>query len=57
MNVILLVYRPEGCAVEASFFSELSDLLDRLITVADPVMIVGDLNIRLDRPNDPASRR
>jgi len=43
--------------VEASFFSELSDLLDRLITTADPMMIVGDLNIRLDRPNDPASCR
>jgi len=43
--------------LEASFFSELSDLLDRLITTADPMMIVGDLNIRLDRPNDPASRR
>jgi len=38
-------------------FTELSDLPDRLITSADTVLIVGDLNIRLDRPNDSASRR
>jgi len=55
--VVLLIYRPGGCAVEASFFSELADLLDRLISSVEPVLIVGDFNIRLDRPNEAASRR
>ena len=54
---MLLIYRPGGCAVETTFFSELADLLDKLISSVDPVLIVGDFNIRLDRPNDPASRR
>ena len=40
-----------------SFFSELADLLDRLISSVEPVLIVGDLNIKLDCPNEAASRR
>ena len=51
---VLLIYRPTA---DASFFTELSDLLDRLMTLSDPVMIVGDLNIRMDRPDDPHCRR
>jgi len=55
--VVLLVYRPGSVAVDACFFTDLADLLDRLATFADPVMLVGDLNIRLDRSDDPMSRR
>ena len=51
---VLLIYRPGSRTVDASsFFTELSDLLDRLMTLSDPIMIVGDLNIRMDRPDDP----
>jgi len=39
------------------FFTDLADLLDRLATFVDPVMLAGDLNIRLDRSDDPMSRR
>jgi len=53
--VVLLIYGPGGCAVETSFFSELADLLDRLIS--SRVLFVGDLNVRLDRPNEATSRR
>ena len=55
--IVLLIYRPGSHAADASFFTELSDLLDRLVTFVDPIMVVGDLNIRLDRPDDPHSRR
>ena len=55
---VLLIYRPGSRTADAcSFFTELSDLLDRLMTLSDPVMIVGDLNIRMDRPDDPHCRR
>ena len=43
--------------VTMSFFDELSDVLDRVATVIDPVYIVGDVNIRLDRPDDPLTRQ
>jgi len=54
---VLLIYRPGSWADDASFFTELSDLLDRLMTLSDPIMIVGNLNIRMDRPDDPQCRR
>ena len=46
------VYRPGSATVTAAFFSELSDVLDRISTFAVPVLLVGDVNIRLDRPTD-----
>ena len=45
-----------SAAVSATFFDELSDLLDRLLaTVVEPVYVVGDCNIRSDRPDDSAA--
>jgi len=55
--VVLLIYRPGSVAADSGFFDDLADLLDRLVTFVDPLMIVGDLNIRLDRADDPACRR
>jgi len=55
--IVLLIYRPGSHAADAALFSKLSDLLDRLMTYSDPIMIVGDLNIRMDRPDDPLCRR
>ena len=46
------VYRPGSVTVTAAFFSELSDVLDCISTFAEPVLFVGDVNIRLDRPTD-----
>jgi len=39
-------------AVTSLFFDELSELLDRVATVNDALFIVGDLNVRLERPDD-----
>ena len=49
----MLIYRPGSEDVTTEFFTELSDVLDRLVTFVDPVLIVGDINIRLDRPTNP----
>ena len=53
----VVVYRPGSAAVTQSFFVELSDVLDRVMTYADPIYVVGDFNVRLDRPEDPTSRQ
>ena len=50
--LVAAVYRPGSVTVTASFFSELSDVLDCISSFAEPVLLVGDVNIRLDRPND-----
>ena len=53
--VVVVVYRTGP--VTSSFFAELSDVLDRVVTAVDPVYVVGDVNIRLDRTDDPSSRQ
>ena len=51
--VLLSVYRPGSSAVTASFLSELGDLLDRFSTFVEPLVLAGDINIRLERSTDP----
>ena len=41
---------------ESQFFDELSSLLDELATRSEPVIVAGDFNIRLDRPDNLHSR-
>jgi len=53
--VAVVVYRTGP--VTSAFFNDLSDVLDRIVTYADPIYVVGDVNIRLDRPDDPVSRQ
>ena len=53
--VAVVVYRTGP--VTSAFFNDLSDVLDRIVTYADPIYVVGDVNIRLDRPGDPVSRQ
>jgi hypothetical protein len=52
--VTVLIYRTGP--VTSAFFGELSDVLDRVATFVDPIYVVGDVNIRLDRVDDPLSR-
>ena len=51
--VVGLVYRPGSEAVTSTLFGEWSDVLDRLSTFVDPIFVVGDVNIHLERPTDP----
>jgi exonuclease III len=50
--VTAVIYRPGSAAVTATFFDELSDLLDRLATLVEPIYVVGDCNVRTDLPDD-----
>ena len=51
--LVVVLYRPGSAAVTTCFFAELTDLLDRVSTYADPVVLAGDLNLRLERQCDP----
>ena len=51
--VAAVVYRPGSSPVSAAFFTELADVLDRLSTFVDPVVLAGDVKIRLERTTDP----
>ena len=53
--IVLVVYRPGSSAVTASFYAELGEVLDRLSTFVDAVVLAGDVNIRLERKSDPQS--
>ena len=53
--LVVVIYRPGSSPVTASFFTELSDVLDRLSTSTDPLILAGDVNIRLERSSDPGT--
>ena len=50
---VIVMYRTGPVA--APFFTELSGVLERAVSSAELIYVVGDLNIRLDRPDDVAS--
>ena len=54
---MLLLYRPGSAAISAAFFEELSSILDQLATPDAPLIVAGDVNIHLERPDEPYSRR
>lgn len=54
---IVVIYRPGSDAVTPAFFDDLSDVMECVAGHVAPTYIVGDLNIRLDRCDDPNSRR
>ena len=49
---IVVIYRPGSTAVTRKFFEELAVVLDRVAIFREPIFVVGDLNIRLDRDDD-----
>ena len=48
--IVVVLYRPE--AVQQKFFDELADVLDRCATYQMPIYVVGDFNVRFDRPDE-----
>jgi len=56
-SVVVLIYRPGSEAVTSAFFDDLSEMFDRVAGYCDPVYIVGDLNVRLDRTDDASSQQ
>ena len=49
---MVVIYRPGSIAVTQKFFDELAAVLDRVAVFQEPIYVVGDLNIRLDRDDD-----
>jgi len=47
---------PGSEATSTAFFTEMSDVLDRLSTLIEPVYVVGDVNVHFERADDPAAR-
>ena len=43
------IYRPGSAATSVLFFTELSNVLDRLATFVEPILLTSDINIRLER--------
>jgi hypothetical protein len=54
---IVVIYRPGSAAVQSTFFEELAAVFDGIATHQEPVFVVRDLNIRLDRSDDPHARQ
>ena len=54
--VLAVLYRPGSTQITQSFYDELESLLDVLSTISTLCAITGDLNVRLDRPDDPPCR-
>jgi hypothetical protein len=48
-SIVIVIYRPGLEAIQSAFFYELGDLLECIATFAEPIYIVGDFNVRLDR--------
>jgi len=49
----VVAYNPGSMLVQQLFFDELATVLDRFATHQKPFYVVGDFNVRLDRPDDP----
>jgi len=54
--VVAVIYRPGSASVSTTFFAEMTDVLDRLSAFINPVYVVDDINVQLERPDDPAAR-
>jgi hypothetical protein len=54
---IVVIYRPGSVAVQSTFFDELVAVFDVIATHQEPVFVVGDLNIRFDRSDNPHARQ
>ena len=55
-RVAVPIYRPPSASVSTSV-SELSDILDPVVTFSDPLFVVGDVNIHMERDDDPDKRQ
>jgi len=51
--VIVVIYQPGSQTVMTAFFDDLSKILDCVAGYNEPTYIVSDLNILLDRQDDP----
>ena len=55
--VLLTLYRPGSDHVSSVFFDELGCILESIVALSTPIVLAGDVNVRLDRPTDSAAKR
>ena len=53
--IAVLIYRTGP--VSLAFFDELSNIIDSFVSHAEPLFIVGDFNIHVERQDDPSATR
>ena len=51
--VAAVIYRSGSESVKEQFFTEFRHMMDHLATFVDPIFVIRNLTIRLDRPSDP----
>ena len=51
-SIIVIVYRPGSMRPDKTFFSEFIKFLGAVAAFSTSITIVGNINIRLDRPDD-----
>jgi hypothetical protein len=56
-GIVVVIYRPGSAAVQSTFFEEVAAVFDSIAIHQEPVFVVGDLNIRFDRSDDPFARQ
>ena len=54
--VVVVVYRPGSTAVTPQFYDDLAKVFETVAAYVIPVYVVGDFNVRLDRPDHPNTK-
>ena len=50
---LVIIYRPGSLQPRSTFVEELSDVIERTVVYAAPLILVGDTNVHLDDPQAP----
>ena len=50
--VVVLLYLPRSQTVSSLFFEELKVILEQVVMLSTPIVVCGDTNVRLHRPDD-----
>ena len=56
-EVLAVIYRPGSQPVQWQFFDDLSTIFEQVRTYSSTTYVVGDFNVRLDRPDDPHAQQ
>jgi len=54
---VIVIYRPGSDAIDQRFFEEFANLFDSVACFQEPIFVVGDFNVRLEREADADTRQ
>ena len=55
--IIVVIYRPGSESISTTFFTEFAELLTIIAKYNCQVLILGDINIHFDEPNEPNTKK